>query len=81
MAGLLLGRFLVYDVLDLVVPAEGEALLGEELWTNPIHECLEKLVDAFVFFDEFLALAAALNGIPAVDEAGHLLEDLEGPTG
>lgn len=78
-AGLLLGRLLVDDVLDLGVPAEGEALLGEELWSDPLSECLKDLVDAFVFLDEFLVLAATLYGVPGVDEAGHLLEDLESP--
>ena len=78
-AGLFLGRFLVDDVLDLGVPAEGEALLGEELGTDLFCECLEHLVDALVFLDEFLVLAAALYGVAGGDEAGHLLEDLERP--
>lgn len=78
-ASLLLGWLLVDDVLDLGVPAEGEALLGEELRADLLRECLEHLVDALVFLDEFLVLAAALYGVPGVDEAGHLLEDLEGP--
>lgn len=78
-AGLFLGRLLVDDVLDFRVPAEGEALLGKELGTDLFCECLEDLVDALVLLDEFLVLAAALDGVAGGDEAGHLLEDLERP--
>lgn len=44
-----------------------------------IFEAVDDIVEGFVLSEEFLALAAALDGVPAVDEDGHLLEEFVFP--
>lgn len=41
-----------------------------------IFEAVDDVVEGLILAEELLALAAALDGVPAVDEDGHLFKEL-----
>lgn len=51
-------------------------LFLEIMFRELIFEAMDDIVEGLVLAEEFLALAAALDGVPGVDEDGHLFEEL-----
>lgn len=72
-----LRRCLIDDVLHMRVLAETQTLFVELLRAHFVYEDLENPVYTLIFFDQFLVLAAALDGVARLNEQGHLFEDLE----